>query len=97
MTSHIARGTLDGESGVLRGKDYLIVDRDTKYTAAFRTFLAREGVEVIRAHSPNLNAYAERLVRSRKSECLSKLIPIGAPMLRRNFFTQFEFSNITAS
>jgi transposase len=31
----------------------------------------------------NENAFAERFVRSIKSECLSKLIPIGAPMLRR--------------
>src|SRR5258707_13239248 len=36
-----------------------------------------------RRRSPNLNAYAERFVRSVKSECVSKLIPIGAPMLRR--------------
>ena len=28
-------------------------------------------------------AYAKRFVRSVKSECVSKLIPIGAPMLRR--------------
>jgi putative transposase len=70
---------------MLHGKEYLIVDRDTKYTAAFRAFLAREGIEVIRLppRSPNLNAYAERFVRSIKSECLSKIMPIGAPMLRR--------------
>jgi putative transposase len=81
----VARGALDGEFGVLHGKEYLIVDRDTKYTRAFRTFLAREGVEVIRLppRSPNLNAYAERYIRSVKSECLSKLIPIGTFMLRR--------------
>jgi len=81
----VARVALDGASGVLHGKEYLIVDRDTKYTAAFRTFLAREGVEVIRLppRSPNLNAYAERFIRSVKTECLSKLIPIGTVMLRR--------------
>ena len=33
--------------------------------------------------SPNLNAYAERFVRSIKEECLSKIIPIGERHLRR--------------
>jgi putative transposase len=47
--------------------------------------LAREGIQVIRLppRSPNLNAYAERFVRSVREECLSKLIPIGQAMLRR--------------
>jgi transposase InsO family protein len=81
----IARNLLDSETGALRGKRHLIVDRDTKYSTEFRTFLAREGVQVIRLppRSPNLNAYAERIIRSVRDECLSKLIPIGAPMLRR--------------
>ena len=81
----VARNLMDHESGALLGQRHLIVDRDTKYSAAFRALLAREGVEVIRLppRSPNLNAFAERLVRSIKSECLWKLIPIGAPMLRR--------------
>ena len=81
----MARNLTDAETGMLRGTRHLIVDRDTKYSTAFRTFLVREGVEVIRLppRSPNLNAFAERFVRSVKSECLSKLIPIGVPMLRR--------------
>ena len=29
------------------------------------------------ARSPNLNAHAERLVRSVKSECLAQIIPLG--------------------
>ena len=35
------------------------------------------------ATSPNLNAYAERWVRSVKQECLSKLILFGERPLRR--------------
>ena len=88
----MARNLTDGENGVLLGTRHLIVDRDTKYSTAFRMFLAREGVEVIRLppRSPNLNAYAERFVKSVKSECLSKLIPIGVPMLRRALHEYME-------
>jgi len=32
--------------------------------------------------SPNLNAYAERFVRSIKEECLSRIVPIGERHLR---------------
>jgi len=32
--------------------------------------------------SPNLNAYAERFVRSIKAECLDHLIPLGEGFLR---------------
>ena len=35
------------------------------------------------SRSPNLNAYAERFVRSIKSECLGQVIPIGEAHLRR--------------
>jgi hypothetical protein len=35
------------------------------------------------ARSPNLNAYAERWVRSVKEECLSKIILFGERSLRR--------------
>lgn len=88
----MARNLTDAETGMLRGTRHLIVDRDTKFSKAFRTFLAREGVEVIRLppRSPNLNAFAERFVRSVKSECLSKLIPIGVPMLRRAMHEYME-------
>ena len=83
--TQIARNLTDLNDGFRRGKRYLILDRDTKYSDAFRSVLVREGIQVIRLppRSPNLNAFAERFVRSVKSECLSKLVPIGARMLRR--------------
>jgi putative transposase len=51
----------------------------------FLQLLARDGVEVVRhpPRWPNLNAYAERWVRSAREECLSKVIPIWQGMLRR--------------
>jgi putative transposase len=76
--------TMEG-CGALRDCCYLLHDRDTKYTQSFRTIIASGQVEplVLPAHSPNLNAYSERWVRSVKEECLSKVILIGERSLRR--------------
>ena len=62
----IARNLTDPNDGFLLGKRYLILDRDTKYSHAFRSVLVREGIQVVRlpARSPNLNAFAQRFVRS---------------------------------
>jgi putative transposase len=64
---------------------YLIHDRDPLFTKLFRAILERSGVQPVRLprRSPNLNAYAERFVRSIKSECLAQVIPIGERHLRR--------------
>jgi len=61
---------LDDPDGVLCGKRYLIIDRDTKYSTRLREFAEEGGTEVIRLPplSPNLNAFAERFVRSIKEE-----------------------------
>jgi hypothetical protein len=48
LESQILRHVEGGGSGALVGKRHLIVDRDTKYSSAFREFLVREGIEVIR-------------------------------------------------
>jgi putative transposase len=80
----IARNLTDVDGGFLCGKRYLILDRDTKYSDAFRSFLVREGIKIIRLppRSPNLNAFAERFVRSIKEECLRRMIFVGQASLR---------------
>ena len=72
-------------SGALHAKRYLIIDRDTKYSEQFRRLIRDSGTKVIRLPpmSPNLNAYAERFVRSIKDECLNRMIFIGQASLRR--------------
>jgi transposase InsO family protein len=64
---------------------FMLHDRDTKFCASFRSVLAAGGVKTISlpARSPNLNAFAERWVRSVKEECLSKLILFGVGPLSR--------------
>jgi transposase InsO family protein len=81
----MSRNATDEESGHLRGQRYLLHDRDTKFCPAFRDVLRTAGVRpiVLPPQSPNLNAFAERWIRSVKQECLSKLILFGEASLRR--------------
>ena len=81
----MGRNLIDEQSGALTSKRYLIIDRDAKYTQQFRRLVEEGGTEVIRLPpmSPNLNAYAERFVRSIKHECLNRMIFIGQESVRR--------------
>jgi putative transposase len=71
--------------GALRDCHYLLHDREAKYTQSFRAIIASGRVEplVLPSRSPNLNAYAERWVRSVKEEGLCKVILFGERSLRR--------------
>jgi len=84
-TTQVARNLTDGVDGFLRGKRYLIHDRDPLYTRDLREVRAGEGIETIRlpARSPNLNAYGERFVRTIKESCLHRMILFGEAGLRR--------------
>jgi putative transposase len=77
--TQVAQNLTDARDGLLRGVQYLILDRDPLYTAAFRRLLRDNGVKplVLPAWSPNLNAFAERFVGSAKSECLERIVPLG--------------------
>ena len=80
----VARNVTMEEWGFLPPGQYLIHDRDTKFCAAFQQLIDDAGVErvVLPPRSPNLNAYAERWVRSVKEECLSWMILFGEDSLR---------------
>jgi putative transposase len=80
----IARNLTDNVDGFLGGKRYLIHDRDPLFTDEFQELLRAAGVNCLKlpAHSPNLNAFAERFVLSIKSECLDKLVLLGERHLR---------------
>jgi transposase InsO family protein len=68
----IARNLTDSQAGALHAKRYLVIVRDN-------------GTKVIRLSpkSPNLNAYAERFIRSIKDDCLNRMIFMGQASLRR--------------
>jgi hypothetical protein len=81
----MARNITDESSGVLSSRRYLIHDRDAKFCESFRSTLVAGGVGPwkLPPRSPNLNAFAERWVRSIKRKCLSRRILIGDQSLRR--------------
>lgn len=93
MTNHpneawmqqIARNITMADEPFFNGKQYVIHDRDSKYCASFRNTLRCAGIKPIKLPvlSPNLNAYAERWIRSIKTECLNHLILIGKGSLEK--------------
>ena len=74
-----ARQLTDPFDGVLLGTQYLMHDRDTKFTQAFDGLLKGGGIEslLLPPHSPNLHAHCERFVRSIKEEALAQMIMLG--------------------
>jgi putative transposase len=91
----IARNVTDGVEGFLKDKRYLIHDRDPLYTKQFLSMLAETGIESVKlpARSPNLNAYAERFVRTIKECCLDQMILFGEDSLRtaiREFLAHYH-------
>src|SRR5205814_8638059 len=81
----VARNVTMEQWGSLAPGHYLIHDRDAKFCAAFQQIIDDAGIErvVLPPRSPNLNAYAERWIRSGKDEALSRLSPFGQASLRQ--------------
>ncbi|MGH9627374.1 MAG: integrase core domain-containing protein, partial [Bryobacteraceae bacterium] len=93
--SQIARNLTDSVDGLLTGKRYLIHDRDPLFTDEFLDTVKNGGVESVKLppRSPNLNAHAERFVRSIKESCLKRLILFGESSLRtavQNFMAHYH-------
>jgi len=90
-----ARNLTDSCGGPLLGTRYLLMDRDAKFSAAFRSILGDAGVTSVRlpSRSPNLRSLLERFMRSLKEECLDRMIFFGEASLRKattEFLTHFH-------
>jgi putative transposase len=79
-----ARNLLMELAGHVGRFQFLLCDRDAKFTAAFDAVFTAEGIRVLRTpvRAPRANAYAERWVGTVRREVLDRMLIVGCRQLR---------------
>lgn len=74
---------------------FVIHDRDTKFTATFDAVFRSEQIRILRTpfRAPNANAYAERWIRSVRQECLDHVVIVNEVHLKRVLTEYITFYN----
>jgi putative transposase len=72
-----ARNLMVGER--LQGIRYVIRDRDARYTGPFDKVFRTKDVDIVKTpiRAPRANAFAERWVRTVRTECLDWILALG--------------------
>src|SRR5262249_35204993 len=79
----VARNLTDQVDEFLRGKRFVALDRDSKFSEQFHAILNAAGLHSLPTsrRAPTMNSFADRFVLTSKGECLYRLILFGERML----------------
>ena len=77
--TQIARNLSEARESRSTPLRFLVHDRDKRFGAMFDEVLKAEGIEIIRTpwRAPRANAYAERFVRTVRTECLDRIFIVN--------------------
>ena len=90
---HVGRNLTDAFSGFLRGKRFLLMDRDGAFHAAFRGLLESAGVQPVRlpARAPIATRTSSDFTAGSKREVADRMIFLGEDHLRRATADYLEY------
>jgi transposase InsO family protein len=93
--AQIARNLTDAREDRDTPVRFLVHDRDKRFGATFDEVFRAEGIEILRTpwRAPKANAYAERFIRTVRTECLDHILVLGEAHLRSVLETYVDHYN----
>ncbi len=93
--AQIARNLTDAREDRDTPIRFLVHDRDKRFGPTFDEVFRAEGIKIVRTpwRAPKANAYAERFIRTVRTECLDRLFIFGEAHLRRVLDTYVDQYN----